>query len=1014
MRTLSRAWLEDDLASRTVADRIALVKRRLSPAEVKAMQVESDRVRLVEDRDGDGRADHDSVFATGFNQLEDGTAAGVLSFNGNVYFANIPNLWLLRDTNGDGKADKRKVLATGFGVHYEISGHDLHGLRLGPDGRIYFSIGDRSLSVRTPDGKTTNAKPDSGAVLRCEPDGSNLELVHTGLRNPQDLAFDEYGNLFTGDNNSDGGDASRWVYVVEGGDSGWRVGYQWHDFPVSRGPWNNERLWDVKSPVPAAYIVPPIANPEIAGPAGLTYTGGVGLPPEWSHRFLLVDFRGGPNNSGVWALQNKAKGASFELTETKKFVWGSLATDVECGYDGGVYFSDWVTGWVPMGKGRIYRAVDSQTAKDPAVTTARSMLAAGLTGQAEEKLISFLAHPDMRVRVAAQFALVDKNAVAPLARVAGDAQAQLLSRVHAVWGLGQLARRSRSFSPAAGQLVPLLDDVPVEVRAQAAKVLGEARDQNAYEKLRDLLEDRSERVQFFAAQALGKLGCREAVPALFHMIEANRDRDAYVRHAGVVALASLGDVSALVSAKDASPPVRLAALLALRRLARPEVALFLRDADPQIVLEAARAINDAPIDPATEPLANLVSASNGMGDGKVREFILIRALNANFRLGTSASAGVLARFATRDDAPEFLRVEALHMLGEWDKESPRDRVTGLWRPRRAGNAKDAAGAVRPILAGLLRTAPDSVRTAAAALVPLAGLTDTTVLSDVVADAKLSGRARAAALDALVGQRPPKLDAVVEAALSDKDAVVRRAAVSAVARMPNGVERLGKVLEAGRPIDQQAAFSALASVAGPAADALIAESLDKLIAGKVAPEARLDLLTTAAGRPALAEKVKQYESTRPKDDPLASFRETLAGGDRERGRTIFTERADVQCLRCHSIKGEGGTAGPDLAGIGKRQNREYLLESILFPQKQIAKGWETVTVRLKNGDTLAGVLKAEDGARLVLADPEKGEVTVEKAEVTARRGGQTAMPTDVAQPLSKHDLRDLVEFLATLK
>src|SRR4051812_12191877 len=182
MRNLSAAWLEDDLASRTVADRIAMVKRRLSPAELKEMTIESDRVRVVEDRDGDGRADHATVFADGFNQLEAGTAAGVLAFNGDVYFANIPNLWLLHDANGDGNADSRKVLHTGFGVHYEISGHDLHGLRLGPDGRIYFSIGDRALNVVDSSGKTVLSNPDSGAVLRCEPDGSNLELVHTGLR----------------------------------------------------------------------------------------------------------------------------------------------------------------------------------------------------------------------------------------------------------------------------------------------------------------------------------------------------------------------------------------------------------------------------------------------------------------------------------------------------------------------------------------------------------------------------------------------------------------------------------------------------------------------------------------------------------------------------------------------------------------------------------------------------------------------------------------------------------------
>jgi quinoprotein glucose dehydrogenase len=123
---------------------------------------------------------------------------------------------------------------------------------------------------------------------------------------------------------------------------------------------------------------------------------------------------------------------------------------------------------------------------------------------------------------------------------------------------------------------------------------------------------------------------------------------------------------------------------------------------------------------------------------------------------------------------------------------------------------------------------------------------------------------------------------------------------------------------------------------------------------------------------------------------------------------------VQCLRCHSIKGEGGAAGPDLSGVGKRQSREYLLESVVLPAKQVAKGWETVTVRLGNGDTVAGVLKKEDEKQLILADPEKGGLTIDKAKVTARRGGQTAMPEDVARPLSKRDLRDLVEFLSGLK
>ncbi|MDB5294246.1 MAG: hypothetical protein JWO31_229, partial [Phycisphaerales bacterium] len=329
MRTIP-GWLDDDLASRTVADRIATVKRRM-PNDWHKLEGITDRIRLLEDKAGSGRADHDTVFADGFDKLEDGTAAGVLPFNGDVYFTDIPNLWKLTDTDGDGVADVRKSLAYGFGVRYNFSGHDFHGLRMGPDGRLYFSIADRGLHVEQ-DGKVIVDCPDEGAVLRCEPDGSRLEIVHRGLRNPQELAFDERGDLFTGDNNSDGGDATRWVHVVDGGESGWTVGWQWVGGPFGRGAWNGERLWEADPKVPALYRLPPVANLKLAGPAGLTYTPGTGMPDGWQNRFLLVDFRGGAaGGSGIYALQNKPKGASHELAEVKDLLTGVLPTDVEFG-----------------------------------------------------------------------------------------------------------------------------------------------------------------------------------------------------------------------------------------------------------------------------------------------------------------------------------------------------------------------------------------------------------------------------------------------------------------------------------------------------------------------------------------------------------------------------------------------------------------------------------------------------------------------------------------------------------
>jgi quinoprotein glucose dehydrogenase len=67
----------------------------------------SDQVRVLEDRDGDGRAEISRVFAGGFNGPLDGLAAGIIARDGDVYLTCIPNLWRLRDTNQDGEADER-------------------------------------------------------------------------------------------------------------------------------------------------------------------------------------------------------------------------------------------------------------------------------------------------------------------------------------------------------------------------------------------------------------------------------------------------------------------------------------------------------------------------------------------------------------------------------------------------------------------------------------------------------------------------------------------------------------------------------------------------------------------------------------------------------------------------------------------------------------------------------------------------------------------------------------------
>jgi quinoprotein glucose dehydrogenase len=1046
-------WLDEELAARTVDDRLAEMKRHLGE-RFNSYTNHSERIQFIEDTNGDGKADRSTIFAEQFNTSLDGIGAGILARKGNVWYANIPNLWLLRDTNNDGVADIQESLHYGFGVRVGFLGHDLHGVHFGPDGKIYFSIGDRGSNIKLADGRNVGY-PDAGCVFRCNPDGSELEIFAFGLRNPQDLVFNQYGDLFTGDNNSDSGDQARWVYVVEGGDSGWRVGYQFMENPYSRGPFNAEKLWYPAFEHQAAYIVPPIAN-IASGPSGVAYFPGTGLPAQYKDHYFLVDFRGGATDSGVHMFKLRPKGASFELIDREHFLWGILATDIKFGPQGGAYVSDWVEGWGMTGKGRLYRVHDSELDKDALTLETKELLAQGMGKRSAGELAKLLAHADMRVRQEAQFELAERGieSVDTLIEVARKNSNQL-ARIHAIWGMGQILSRFHFVNgPEAGLpttpqvepvyrctdvLTALLTDRDPEIRAQSAKVTGEQHSIAAYDGLIKLLTDSFPRVRFFAATSLGKLGKREAIPAILSMLRENADKDPYVRHAGAMALTWIGDVDALIDAgKDESSSVRMGALLAMRRLQRDEIAMFLHDRDPFVVLEAARAINDEPINGAAQDLAALITnppnfpsaaATNAPDNspsgrtslvGGQEEALLRRVLNANFHVGTTQTAKALAGYAARKDAPDNMRAEALEQLADWEHPSGRDRVVGLWRPVAATRYRGTAvQSLEPILSDLLRTAPESVTIAAIRAAKQLEITNVApVLSGLVTSSNLDAKVRIEALRALSILDSATFEKALNVAQSDPNEEVRKAAteLQALATRSDAAEKLAATLEKGTTGEKQAALAALGALKTPAAENVLEKWLDRLTAGEVPKELQLDLLE-AAGKhpsPAIKQRVSKYEASKPKEDVLVSYEEALFGGNAEAGKKIFLERADVQCLRCHKINGQGGDVGPDLSHIGTQKDRRYLLESIVFPNRQIAQGYESVMVTLKNDDSFAGVFKSENADELVINTPQSGLVTIKKKDIETRQKSLSPMPEGMAQILSKRDLRDLIAYLSSLK
>ncbi|MGE9268687.1 MAG: DUF7133 domain-containing protein, partial [Verrucomicrobiales bacterium] len=579
-------WVIDDLAARTTEDRRALHEKWKDKVSIEHMTKVSEKIRVVVDEDKDGKAEKGIVYAEDFNDVLDGTAAGIMAYNGTVYFACIPHIWALHDKDGDLVADERKSLQDGFGVHISLSGHDLNGFAIGPDGRFYTTIGDRAFNFTTKEGKKLDFN-DQGAILRFEPDGSNFEVVHEGLRNPKEIAFDQWGNGITVDNNSDQGDGSRVVFLLEGADSGWRIDHQalhtFHrtigveDRPINR--WMQEKMWQTQNDEQPLDIVPPIAN-LTNGPSGLAYYPGTGFDLDSKDRFLITDYKGGSPRSGIYSFGIEADGAGFDMIDAKKFAWGIGVTDVEWGYDGKVYISDFVTGWESHDKGRIVTLSDPHRADDPEVAKVVETIQKDFSAMSSGELAALLESPDQRIRLRAQIALAEKDDALVHFTEAANQRLNPIQQLHGVWGLGMLARSEKG-EAATEQLLKLIGNQSERVRGWVATNLAESTIADG-KALIPLLADENAEVRLRAALALARKPHSEALPAIQKLITENADKDPYLRHAGVMAILACASVDQIVALKDEPDmALRRVAVVALQKIASPRVAEFLFDADPR-------------------------------------------------------------------------------------------------------------------------------------------------------------------------------------------------------------------------------------------------------------------------------------------------------------------------------------------------------------------------------------------------------------------------------------------------
>ncbi|MEM1327229.1 MAG: HEAT repeat domain-containing protein [Bacteroidota bacterium] len=1028
-----RNWMAESIGFQSVEDRRAFLKKTFSDNSEESQKhladlnqdsilnwqdlaVEQEEVWWLEDRSGDGVADYAQRYLQAFGSEVDDVANGVEVHGNDVYVSCAPHLWKTKDENGDGIADNLDALAEGFAVHIGFGGHGLSGPKMGWDGRIWWGIGDIGANITDKAGNNWQY-PNQGVIVRCEPDGSNFEVYAHGLRNTHEFTFDNYGNLITEDNDGDHrGERERLMYLIDGSDSGWRINWQ---FGKYTDPDNNDyKVWiDEKLHVPrwegqAAYILPPITN-YVNGPTGFVFNPGTALSERWYNHFFVAEFRGSPANSPIHAFTLKADGAGFALAETQEIAKGLLPTGLDFGPDGALYFGDWIDGWNTKASGRVWKLDTKDAASSEIREATKVLLQTNFSELDEATLATHLAHQDQRIRQKAQFELVERGerGYETLSKVVQENTDQL-ARIHALWGISQLARDKATY---ADVFIPILKDLDLEVAGQAAKMLGEVRYEKGGDAVIRLLQKDNPRLQLLATEALGRMKYAAGTAAVMQMIVKDEGRDNWLRHAGMIALARMSNESELHQLKShESDALRMAAVVALRRQKSPAIADFLQDQNELIAVEAARGINDDfSIPNALPALAALLNETPF-----THEALLRRSINANIRLGEDENWQRLFDYTNQKKAPETMRAEALAALSTWEKPSVLDRVDGRYRDLGTRDASSIKTALTNNINDWLIAAAPAVQQAAIRTVEKLNLQAATPKLLQLVQRANNADTRITAIQALAAMQADELNTALSTALEDRESKVRATALEIVpeAGLEEGkaVLLLRKILQRGTVEERQAAYFALGNLKGAEAIATLENAVLNLQQDKVVPEVQLDIIEAATkqGHTETLTLLTEYEGSKDQNDPVDVYRETMYGGNPDKGWRVFYRNEAAQCVRCHAIFEQGGDAGPGLAGIGARLTREQLVEAMVAPSARYAPGYEVVILTMQDGESNSGIVKQETATELYLKVGNATDI-IAKSDIAERQSVPSAMP-NMSKVLSKREIRDVVRYLWGLK
>ena len=948
----------------------------------------TDRLLVMSDSDGDGKADKIVVFTDGL-KYSMSVAVRPIWFpvaatkdqpKQSVYIATRREIFLFHDDDGDDKADRKESIVR-LDTKGDYPHNGLAGFAIDALGWMYFGFGENlgaDYKIIGSDGTTLSGGGEGGNIYRCRLDGSKLSQIATGFWNPHASCFDAFGRLFTVDNDADSRPPCRLLHVIPGGDYGYR-------FRNGRKGLHPFTAWNGEIPG----TLPMVAGTGEA-PSGILAYESDGLPEEYLGNLLVTSW--GDHRIDRFRLQ--PKGTSFTslaeplITGGENFRPVGLATAP----DGSLFCTDWVLRDYKLhGHGRIWRIAPKEIRVKPVINIA------ALKERSREDLTELLSSRRREVR---------RVAARHLANSSDDERKgfdyridRTRANVELRWAVAEKYFRGMGAAFDDDAWTYFRFSVPLFLRdkTQASFLREKTQAPNAQSWFDMVLDELGK----FVAGRKDKLFDDDLLLVLVTDLNGRPNEnflklvtsvdDPFLFAVTVTRLvpslrpddiAKYLQPDATPDVKASAPRVRQAMLLAARKQAPREDRLLrvaLSDHDPDVRRLAVQWV-------AEEKLTDLKPRVAAMFDSQ--------GMTTELFLATIAALEMLDGKKPEDFDKTPAEQYVVPLLKD-EQRSPAVRAQALRLVSPTDKSLDAT-----FFASLLKSDNEvlrleTVRTVQGAKSEIAG----PLLREVVANDKLDVSLRA---DALVGLAAvAKTESVggptrqlLKTFLNNSSPVVLRIeAIRAVrpligedAELRDGLLEIAKTLK---------------SLEDPP---LATDITDQIILA--ASEAKRDLAPTLKLAPSEKPKTRQ------------EWMDQLARGgnvDPAAGRRVFFHPNGPGCFKCHTIDGRGGKVGPDLSRAVGNMNRIQLIQSILEPSREIAPQFVSWTFEMKDGKVVTGMVVHENEGKTVVGNAEGTLIEIKTIDIESRTPQKiSVMPEKLAERMTLQELRDLLAFLDSQK